>query len=121
MKRNTFLIGLVCLLIVILYFLFDPSNSIYFPKCPFKLLTSYDCPGCGSQRALHHLLHFEFAKAFALNALLVLSLPYVVFGLIYQNTSLKEKWPSIQTYLFGKLAIYFWFIVILLWWIVRNF
>src|SRR5437762_10353071 len=33
-----------------------PANQ-WFPKCPFLLLTGYQCPGCGSTRACYQLLH----------------------------------------------------------------
>jgi len=32
--------------------------------CPTKTLTGYDCPGCGMQRSLAHLLQGEFSEAF---------------------------------------------------------
>ena len=34
-----------------------------------------DCPGCGSQRALHELLHGNLTSALRLNAFVVCSLP----------------------------------------------
>ena len=54
---------------------FDPSDSPFYPVCQFHALTGLDCPGCGSLRALHELLHGNLAGAFRFNALLVLSLP----------------------------------------------
>lgn len=44
-----------------LYFIFDPAVTRWAPKCMFRVLTGYDCPGCGSQRALHALLHADMA------------------------------------------------------------
>lgn len=47
---------------------FDPEDGpAVYPRCPVKWLTGLDCPGCGSARALHSLLHGEFAKALAYN------------------------------------------------------
>src|SRR5580693_9291812 len=37
--------------------LFDPATSGIFPPCPFRYLTGWYCPGCGSLRAIHQLLH----------------------------------------------------------------
>ena len=55
---------------------FDPNaaNSI-LPPCPFLALTGLLCPGCGSTRALHALLHGDVGQALAMNPLLVLSMP----------------------------------------------
>ena len=57
----------------VLYF-FDPATAGFYPACLFRLVTGIPCPGCGSLRAMHQLLHGHFAAAFALNPLLVLGL-----------------------------------------------
>ena len=49
------------------------------PGCPFHFLTGLHCPGCGSTRCLHALLHGDVAAAWAMNPLLVLALPVVAF------------------------------------------
>ncbi|MEE1348254.1 MAG: DUF2752 domain-containing protein, partial [Bacteroidales bacterium] len=61
--------------------MFDPARSGLFPHCPFLMMTGFKCPGCGSQRAIHSLLHLDFATAFRYNAMLVLSLPFVLLCL----------------------------------------
>ena len=58
-------------------FLFNPSEHGFFPRCYFRAVTGWDCPGCGGLRAAHQLLHGEVRAAFALNPLLVLALPLV--------------------------------------------
>ncbi len=47
----------------------------WYPPCPSRLLTGLHCPGCGTGRAVHALVHGEFARALALNPLLVVALP----------------------------------------------
>jgi uncharacterized protein DUF2752 len=55
---------------------YDPSVAgSFFPPCPFHEITGLFCPGCGITRALHALVHFDVARAMAMNALLVSSLP----------------------------------------------
>lgn len=55
---------------------FDPNAAgSLFPPCLFRSLTGLYCPGCGLTRALHALVHFDLARAFAMNPLVVLSLP----------------------------------------------
>ena len=61
-----------------LYLTVDPESSSLFPKCPFLLLTGLECPGCGSQRAIHSLLNGDLPAAVHYNLLLVSSIPYLV-------------------------------------------
>ena len=60
---------------------FDPATSAVFPPCPVRYLTGWYCPGCGSLRALHHLLHGHFQAAWAMNPLSVVLLPFLAYGL----------------------------------------
>ncbi|GAA4347951.1 DUF2752 domain-containing protein [Hymenobacter saemangeumensis] len=64
-----------------LYFTLDPARYP-FPRCPFNLLTGLYCPGCGSQRATHALLHGQVARAAGLNLLAVAFLPVLALGAI---------------------------------------
>jgi len=65
---------------LVVLFLFDPAQSGVFPPCPLRFLTGWYCPGCGSLRALHQLLHGNLGAAWALNPLTVLLLPFVIYG-----------------------------------------
>jgi hypothetical protein len=49
-----------------------------FPECPFHRLTGLYCPGCGTIRAIHALLHGDPLSAFRYNPLAVLSLPLLI-------------------------------------------
>jgi hypothetical protein len=51
----------------------DPYATQILPPCPVLQLTGWQCPGCGSTRALYSLLHGDVAKAFAMNPLLLAS------------------------------------------------
>lgn len=62
--------------------LFDPATSGIFPPCPVHYLTGWYCPGCGSLRALHHLMHGNFQAAWAMNPLTVILLPFLSYGLV---------------------------------------
>ena len=64
------------------YFALDPATNAIFPRCPFLTLTGLKCPGCGSQRAIHCLLHADIRGAAAYNFLLVASLPAVALLLV---------------------------------------
>jgi hypothetical protein len=58
-----------------LLYCFDPATVDFFPTCFWKRATGWDCPGCGSTRAAHRLLHGNFVEAFRLNPLFVAGLP----------------------------------------------
>jgi hypothetical protein len=61
---------------------FDPATSGIFPPCPVRYLTGWYCPGCGSLRAIHLLLHGNLRAAWAMNPLTVVLLPFLSYGLI---------------------------------------
>jgi hypothetical protein len=60
-----------------LYF-FSPEGYWLYPQCLFRQLTGFDCPGCGSLRSVHHLLHGEFTTAFRFNPFLYVLVPVLV-------------------------------------------
>src|SRR3954463_10202601 len=74
-------------------FLFNPSSGVsYFPSCPLRLLTGLYCPGCGTLRGLHQLLHGHLGKAFGFNPLMVLSLPFIGYAyLSYTMMALRGR------------------------------
>ena len=53
--------------VVLLLWSFDPRTAGFFPPCPWFTLTGLQCPGCGTTRALHALVHGDVAAALALN------------------------------------------------------
>ena len=108
-------------ILAILYRTYNPSGNIYFPKCPFRELTGLKCPGCGSQRAIHYLLNFDILNATKENAILVLSLPYILTGLAFDL--LKQPNREILKWrkrLFGQKAIFVVLTIIIAFWILRN-
>jgi len=84
-------VGVVCLALaatVVLY-RYDPATAVLFPPCPFRALTGYLCPGCGSARAMHAMLHGELSRAFALNPLTTLGMPLLAVGSLQE---LRRCW-----------------------------
>lgn len=125
MKGNKTIYFYLLLMIVVVggalfYYHYDPQSENFLLKCPFKFFTGYDCPGCGSQRALHHLLHGELKQAFSFNPLLVIAIPYVVIGILFEWFKLKYSYPKIRKTLFGASAIYIISGIILIFTILRN-
>ena len=56
-------------------FFFDPAVYGFYPPCLFKTIFGHACPGCGSLRAMHQLLHGNVAAAWAMNKPIVVGLP----------------------------------------------
>ncbi len=52
----------------------DPNDAGSYPTCPFLSITGFDCPGCGTLRAVHALLHGDVAGAIGFNLLLMVVL-----------------------------------------------
>jgi len=64
-------------------FFFDPATAGFYPPCLFRSLFGFQCPGCGSLRAVHQLLHGNLGAAWALNRTVFVALPLAaVAGLI---------------------------------------
>ena len=68
---------LVAVALVIFYAFVDPESGM-LPRCTFKALTGWDCPGCGSQRAFHALLHGRVGEAWRMNPALFVMVPLAV-------------------------------------------
>ena len=64
-----FIVGLIVL------YEFDPSTHGFYPVCLLHATTGLECPGCGTQRALHQLTHGNFAEAWRLNPFVIALLP----------------------------------------------
>lgn len=58
----------------------DPNVAGRYPTCPFLAATGWFCPGCGTLRALHALLHGDVVTAVGLNVLTVSLLPLLAWG-----------------------------------------
>ena len=56
----------------------DPHASGSWGYCPWKLLTGFDCPGCGTLRAVNDLTHGDLVAAASSNLLFVVAVPIVV-------------------------------------------
>ena len=100
-------------------FIFEPGQSGYFPICPFRALTGLNCPGCGTTRSLHQLLHGNVIAAFKLNPLFVLALPFLIWALIrYTNSAFLGR-PLSTVNLKPR---YVWSVVglVISFWIFRN-
>ena len=76
--------------------LFDPATSRLFPPCPVRYFTGWYCPGCGSLRALHQLLHGNLRSAWAMNPLTIALLPFLTYSLASHAMWQVRGWPLPQ-------------------------
>ena len=118
-QKNLWILGLLLLAVALYYFFLNPyQQTDFFMSCPFYKITGYQCPGCGSQRAFHELLHFHFLEAFKQNALFVLGIPYVLL-IFYANFN-KEKHQKLRQVLVGNKTLLILLIVAILFGVLRN-
>jgi hypothetical protein len=104
---------------VILLRVFNPATAGFFPPCPVRYLTGLYCPGCGSLRAMHALLHGDLLQAWAMNPLTVMLLPFLTYGLISEvllrTRGLRLPQPRLSA---GQIRALF--AVIVMFGVVRN-
>ena len=100
-------------------FWFEPGKSGFFPICLFRFLTGFTCPGCGTTRAMHQILHGDFLTAFTLNPLFLLAIPFLLFALVrYSVIVLRGGVPRPNS--LPAAYIYALFFIVLSFWIFRN-
>jgi hypothetical protein len=82
--------------VVVLYF-FDPETAGFYPVCALHQLTGWQCPGCGSLRAVHQLTHGNIAGAWRFNPLLVAFLPLGLWLAFREAVrwAFGWRWPGI--------------------------
>jgi hypothetical protein len=117
--RKVLIVGVIAAGAVVLYF-FDPEKTIWLPKCPFHLLTGYQCPSCGTQRSIFHLLHFDLYTALHYNFFAIISIPYAITLVVATWFNPKGKLDNIKRFCYSNITIYTYVILVVLWWVVRN-
>lgn len=79
LKKYAIILG-----IGVAYWLFTLWTGWGIP-CLFYKITGFQCPACGISRMLSSLLRLDFAAAFHYHPLLLLTLPILLFCLIYPD------------------------------------
>lgn len=120
MRRTLVVLLVLAALLVIgaVYYALDPSASGLFPRCVFLSMTGYKCPGCGSQRAIHALLHGDVIEAFKYNALLLVAVPWISLCLYAESRRVRN--PRLYARLNAPLLIWLFLAMVLIWWLLRN-
>ena len=100
----------------------NPTDDIGPTTCAFKLVTGFDCPGCGGTRAFYYVLTMNIPDAAQNHAIAVFAAPFLVY--LYARWSLLRvfpnmKWKPPKLPLTPAIGTYF----MIAWgafWVVRN-
>jgi hypothetical protein len=91
----------------------DPHKpDSFFPVCPFRLLTGWNCPACGGLRMVHDVLHGDLAAAIHDNVVLLAGIPLLAGWVLLRRR--RGKWPLTLP------AVAVVTIALLAWTVVRN-
>jgi hypothetical protein len=96
----------------------DPNEPGHYPSCPFLFITGYYCPGCGSTRAIHAIVHGDLGQAFDHNPLTVLFLPYLVWAWgswLHRSLTGRQQGDPAPPWVIWTLLV-----AVVLFWILRN-
>lgn len=103
--------------VLVFYSLTDPDSGL-MPRCWFKTMTGYDCPGCGAQRSLHALLHGHLTEAVRYNVAIFLILPLTALYGLTELTPLR--FPRIERIIYHPAFITVIALLLTAWWPLRN-
>jgi hypothetical protein len=93
--------------------LVDPHHpDSIFPVCPFRLLTGWNCPLCGTLRMTHDVLHGDVVAAITDNVFLLAGIPMLVGWILLRRRGEKTLLPMP-----AAVSV---IIVTLAWTVVRN-
>ena len=111
---------LLALAAIALLYRFDPATN-FFPACPFHRLTGLYCPGCGSQRAIHQLMHGHWLAAAGQNLLLLMMLPLLAWHALAWLRARKPGDSKDAPLPFTHRIKAWWILVLVLaFWLLRN-
>lgn len=119
MNLRHLIIFLIIVGIIFIYTSINPNKVDFLPKCPFFVISGLYCPGCGSQRATHQLLNFNFLGVLKNNILYVFGIIIISYHfsiLAIQKFSNKE----VYNYIYHPKTPIIILIFILLFWVLRN-
>ncbi|MBC7921136.1 MAG: DUF2752 domain-containing protein [Ferruginibacter sp.] len=106
--------------LAVLYYRWNPALFRFFPDCPFWVLTGAYCPGCGSQRAVHQLLHGHLRQAADYNLLLVITLPLLSYVLGVRTLDYLRNQHTVLPFLHSNVFTYGVLVLVLAFWLLRN-
>jgi hypothetical protein len=93
----------------------------WMPGCFFRQYTGIECPGCGMTRGTYAILHGEFLKGFLYNPVGMILFPLAMIGLGIEVIGWVRGKPLPFRLNPGRWGATVLAVVIIAWWILRNF
>lgn len=112
------IIAALAIVLAIVYYYFDPVEARWMPRCLWKVATGTECPGCGSQRMAHALMHGDISGAWHANAFALCIIPLI--GFLFALEQNRDKWPNVYRKVHAPWVIWTLAVAVLVWWIGRN-
>lgn len=98
---------------------YNPVGTWWMPQCAFRSLTGWECPGCGSMRALHALLHGHPLEAISYNYFLAVSVPILAL-IAYTGLSRSSRALRWSRWVYSPAMIATLLVASIVWTVVRN-
>lgn len=111
---------ILVIVLVLVYINIDPVQAVWMPKCPFKMITGLQCPGCGGQRMVHQLLLGHFGKAISYNYYMLLAGPYVLAFIVNWLMPDGKARLKFRSFLEDKHVVWTYVVTFCLWFVIRN-
>lgn len=96
----------------------SPDLPGHYPTCPFLAVTGYYCPGCGSLRAIHALVHGHVGQAFGYNVLAMSMLP--VLGYMWLSWLIRSARRRQRTHVTHPAWIWGFAVLVVAFLVFRN-
>jgi hypothetical protein len=113
------LVAAVALPAVWVLYQYPPGETSFYPRCPFFAFTGLHCPGCGTGRCLHAILHGQILQAAGYNILTLATLPFLLWYGVRRGWAAVTGRPWTGRRL-PAWSIWLLFILIVAFWIMRN-
>ncbi len=121
MRKWTCILLLVSIAVALaILYAFNPEETTFMPRCTFRMLTGWSCPGCGLLRFVHAALHGRFLEAIAYNYMLLLLLPYVLLLAIERLVLTGQTQKRWQNIIEGRVLTMALCLLAPLWFVLRN-
>jgi len=118
-RQKAWLLLVGAVFFAVFIFWYNSATMHFLPRCPFNWATGYYCPGCGTTRGLHRLLHGDIAGALRANVLMIVTVPYVVYSIVryLSQNILSHQLPAI---ILKPIIVQLLAALVIVFWIVRN-